>query len=103
MRGGDHPAMAADRTLVVRYPDWSALAAGYRGVTPVVVMEAGRVATVSAAARTEGVTVGLRRREAQSRCPGLAVVERDVIRDLRAWEPAVAAVEALAPTVEVQA
>ena len=44
---------------------------------------------------------GLRRREAQSRCPGLVVVEHDPARDARAFEPVVAAVEAFCPGVEV--
>ena len=44
---------------------------------------------------------GLRRREAQGRCPGLVVLEHDPGRDARAFEPVVAAVAALAPRVEV--
>jgi len=44
---------------------------------------------------------GLRKREAQGRCPRLTVVEHDPGRDARAFEPVVAAVEELAPGVEV--
>src|SRR6185437_1833653 len=44
---------------------------------------------------------GQRRREAQGRCPELAVLADDPDRDARAFEPVVAAVEALVPGVEV--
>ncbi len=43
----------------------------------------------------------MRRREAQSLCPDLEVVRRDMAVEARNWEPAVAAVEAFAPGVEV--
>ena len=55
----------------------------------------------SQAARADGVRRGLRRREAQSRCPQLVVVEHDPGRDARAFEPVVAAVEEVAVGVEV--
>ena len=45
--------------------------------------------------------VGLRRREAQGRCPALTVVEHDASGAARAFEPVVAAVEAFAPGVEI--
>ena len=53
------------------------------------------------AARAEGVRRGLRKREAQGRCPQLTVVEHDPGRDARAFEPVVAAVEELVAGVEV--
>jgi protein ImuB len=62
---------------------------------------ANRVLASSAAARAEGVRRGLRRREAQSRCPDLVVLAYDPGRDARAFEPVVAAVEAMAPGVEI--
>ena len=40
---------------------------------------------------------GLRRREAQYRCPDLAVLDRDLAEEARAFEPVVVAVEAVAP------
>jgi len=43
----------------------------------------------------------MRRREAQGCCPGLEVLARDLAGEARKWEPAVAAVEAFAPGVEV--
>ncbi|HET8659013.1 MAG TPA: DNA polymerase Y family protein [Micromonosporaceae bacterium] len=100
------PAEAANpRTLVVWCPDWPVTAAGIvDGVptfAPVAVFAANRVVAASTAARAEGVRRGLRKREAQSRCPQLVAVAYDPARDVRAFEPVVAAVEALAPGVEV--
>jgi protein ImuB len=68
---------------------------------PVVVLHGNRVLACSEAARADGVRRGLRRREAQSRCPQLIVVEHEPGRDARAFEPVVAAVEEVAVGVEV--
>jgi protein ImuB len=65
------------------------------------VFHANRIQACTAAARAEGIRVGMRRRDAQSRCPGLAVLGVDGDRDARLFEPIVAAIEALAPGVEV--
>ena len=91
----------APRVLVTLWPDWAAHAAGCRPDVPAVVVAANRVVAVTPAARDEGVERGLRRREAQGRCPGLEVVAADPGRDARAWEPVVAAVEPLTTGVEV--
>jgi protein ImuB len=89
------------RTLVVWCPDWPVVAAGRGAEEAVVVVFANRVVACSAAARAEGVRRGLRRREAQSRCPGLEVVPADDDRDARAFEAVATAVETLGPRVEV--
>ena len=89
------------RTLVVWVPDWPVVAAGVVAVVPAAVVFANRVVACSAGARAEGVVRGLRRREAQARCPGLVVLEHDPGRDARAFEPVLAAVAAFAPRVEV--
>jgi protein ImuB len=93
------------RTLMLWCPDWPVLAAALiEGVDPhlpVAVLHANRVVVCSPAARAEGVRRGLRRREAQGRCPHLQVVAHDPARDARAFEPVLAAVEELAPGVEV--
>jgi protein ImuB len=93
------------RAMVVWCPDWPVAAAGLIEDVPVhepvAVLAANRVVACSAAARTEGIRRGLRKREAQSRCPYLVVVEDDPARDARAFEPVVAAIEELAPGVEV--
>ena len=89
------------RTLVVLGRDWSVLAAGVPPDEPAAVLRANRVTACSPAARRDGVVVGQRRREAQSRCPGLVVLEHDPARDARAFEPVVAAVEAFTPRIEI--
>jgi protein ImuB len=86
---------------VVWCPDWPLVAAGVPVDVPAAVFHANRVVACSAAARAEGVRRGLRRREAQSRCPELVVLTHDPARDARAFEPVVAAVAAFAPRVEV--
>lgn len=93
--------MTAGRTLVVWCPDWPVTAAGVDAETPAAVVFANRVVACSAGARGEGVKRGLRRREAQGRCPELLILEQDPGRDARAFEPVVAAVESLTPRVEV--
>ncbi len=93
------------RTLVLWCPDWPAVAgarqAGRSASDPVAVFHANRVLTCTAAARAEGIKVGQRRRDAQSRCPDLLVLKVDADRDARSFEPVVAAVESVAPGVEI--
>lgn len=89
------------RVLVARVGDWPAVAAGCPPDVPAVVVFANRVIAATPAARQEGVEPGLRRREAQGRCPELEVIAADAGRDARKWEPVVARVESLTPAVEV--
>ncbi|SCG47281.1 DNA polymerase Y family protein [Micromonospora humi] len=96
---------APPRALLLWCPDWPVLAAeivdGVPATDPVVVLHANRVVACSERARAEGIRRGLRRREAQGRCPGLTVVDHDPGRDARAFEPVVAAVEEVVAGVEV--
>jgi protein ImuB len=93
------------RTAVLWCPDWPVVAAeivdGVPATGAVAVLHANRVVACSEAARAEGVRRGLRKREAQSRCPSLTAVDHDPGRDARAYEPVVAAVEEVAAGVEV--
>jgi protein ImuB len=105
-RWTDRPDAAAPvRMLLVWCPDWPVIAAdivdGVPAATPVAVLHANRVIACSEAARAGGVRRGLRKREAQSRCPELTTVDHDPGRDARAFEPVVAAVEEMAAGVEV--
>src|SRR5262245_36781927 len=93
--------MSVTRTLVVWCPDWPVVAAGFTADDPVAGVHANRGMACSAAARAEGVRRGLRRREAQGRCPDLVVVEHDPAGAARAFEPVVAALEEFAPGVEI--
>ncbi|GAA2554853.1 Y-family DNA polymerase [Pseudonocardia hydrocarbonoxydans] len=93
------------RVLALWSPDWPVTAAaraeGVAPHRPAAVVVANRVLACSAVARAHGVRRGLNRREAQARCPELAVLARDPDRDARAFEPVVVAVEELAPGVEI--
>ena len=93
------------RVLALWSPDWpvtaAARAAHVTPERPAAVVVANRVLACSAVARAAGVQRGLRRREAQARCPELVVLARDTDRDARLFEPVVTAVEELAPGVEV--
>lgn len=101
----EHPTVDRGRTLVVWCPDWPVVAgtrqAARSSTVPAAVFRANRVQTCNQAARAEGITVGLRRRDAQSRCPELLVLIADPDRDARLFEPIAAAVESLAPAVEI--
>lgn len=96
-----HRVETGIRSLVVSVDDWPIVAAGMSPDEPAMVMEGNRVVAVSEAARAVGVRVGLRRREAQARCPEVAVVVADPSRDAREFEPVVAALATLSPRVEV--
>ncbi|NMO93841.1 DNA polymerase Y family protein [Actinomycetospora sp. TBRC 11914] len=86
-------------------PDWPVVAAcaesGIPADRPAAVLVAHRVVACSATARAQGIRRGLRRREAQARCPDLAVLGRDADRDARAFEVVASAVEEITPGVEV--
>ncbi len=93
------------RVLALWCMDWPAVAAataaGSPATDPVAVTLANRVIACSAAARAVGVRRGLRRREAQARCPQLHVVAADPGRDARHFEAVTAAVDEVVPRAEV--
>jgi protein ImuB len=97
--------MTAVRTIVVWFPDWPVTAAGRDAGqppdAPLAVLDKGRVFACSPTARAHGVRRGLRVREAEARCPDLVTSAYDPAVDAREFEPVVAAIEALAPGVEV--
>src|SRR5882757_8914759 len=91
--------------IAVWCPDWPVAAAcadtGQLDEGPVAVVTASRVVACSHEARTSGVRRGLRRREAQGRCPELVVLSRNEAAEARLFEPIVLALESIAPGVEV--
>ena len=116
------PAVAVDpsRMIAIWCPDWPVVAAragweqaGTAGTTAIssgpvstteaalAVITANHVVACSHPARAAGVRRGMRRREAQSRCPDLVVLPRDELAEARAFEPIVAAIESVAPGVEI--
>lgn len=90
-----------ERVMVVDVADWPAIAAGCPPEIPAAVVANNDVVAATPAARSEGVMRGLRRREAQRRCPELEIVPADEGRDARKWESAVTAVEAFTTGVEI--
>jgi protein ImuB len=93
------------RTITVWCPDWpvttARLDAGLPSDVPIAVVAGNHVLACSHTAREAGIRRGLRRREAQGRCPELAVLPRNDAAEARAFEPVVAALESIAPGVEI--
>ncbi len=89
------------RTLVVWCADWPVVAAGVPLDVPAAVLRANRVVACSPAARHEGVERHQRRRDAQSRCPEVLILEHDPAAEARAFEPVAASLEALTPRIEI--
>ncbi len=85
----------------VWFPDWPVAAAGFPAEVPAAVMSANRVVARTAAAATEGVVVGQRRRQAQRRCPHIILIDHDADRDAREFEPVVRAVADISPRLDV--
>jgi protein ImuB len=93
--------VAPTRTLVVYCADWPVRAWSIPPDQPAAVLESNQVTAASPAAREAEVALGLRRRDAQARCPELVLLTRDTAREARTFEPVVAAVQRFAPLVEV--
>ena len=98
------------RMIAIWCPDWPVVAAGTHPdratptsttETALAVITANHVVACSHPARMAGVRRGMRRREAQSRCPELVILPRDELAEARAFEPIVAAIESVAPGVEI--
>lgn len=87
------------RTMVLWAPDWPITAVEVPAMVPAAVLDKGQVLACSQAARTEGVRRGMRRRDAQSRCPGLVLHDYNPDADARAFEAVLAAIEELSPGV----
>jgi protein ImuB len=105
----------AERTLCCWCPDWPVATARRRepalvGVPVAVVApdpssrasNGPVVRAASAEARAEGVTIGLRRREAQARCPELVVLDADAAAEARAFEAIARATEPITPRVVLE-
>lgn len=93
------------RVLAIWCMDWPAVAAAAAAGLPptaqVAVTCANRVVACSASAREGGVRRGLRRREAQARCPQVYVAAADPARDARFFEGVIVAVDDVVPRAEV--
>ncbi|MFV2039069.1 MAG: DNA polymerase Y family protein [Acidimicrobiales bacterium] len=89
------------RVAVLWCPDWPVVAFKRLPSEPVAVIHANRVVAASVSARQHGVERNLRRREAQSRCPSLVVLDRDQQVEARLFEAVVASLDDLTPRVEI--
>ena len=89
------------RTMAVWCPDWPvmALLADLPAGAPAAVLDKGQVLACSPSARAEGVRRGMRRRDAQSRCPELTLADHRPEADARAFEEVLTAIEELSPGV----
>lgn len=94
--------MPALRTLAVHCEDWATTVLARPTHVPVAVVEANRVVAATATARAEGVVAGLRRREAQARCPSVELHDRDEAVEARGFELVLAALGELTPRLEVR-
>ena len=95
-----------ERCLVLWCPDWP-VAAYLRGrgeperAAPIAVFAQNLVVACNAAARQEGIRRGMRRRDAQSRCPALRIAAEDPARDAREFLPIADRIERLAPGLQI--
>ncbi len=94
---------APERLAVLWCPQWPVVAAGAAADEPVAVLHANRVIARSAAAAAADVRLGLRRREAQARCPEVRLVVHDPIVEHRAFQPVADAVARFVPRLELGA
>ncbi len=89
------------RVGVLCCPNWPVVVAGATAGEAVIVLRANRVVAVSVAAGDQGVTIGMRRRQAQACSPGARLVAADPDGEARAFEPLVRAVATMVPRLEV--
>ncbi len=97
----------AERVLVLWVPDWPIhaylLEHGAEALAPdtaVALIAQHRIVACSASARSAGIRVEMREREARSVCPELAVHPHDPEVDVRRFAPVVTAIEQTVPGVE---
>lgn len=102
--------MSRQRSLVVWCPDWPVVAAlsdgevvaggsSSPGGQACAVVTRSAVVACNQAAREHGIRRGMRRRDAQARCPEVRLFDANPDRDARAFEPVLAAVEEMRPGV----
>lgn len=89
------------RTMVIWAPDWPVMThmSGRSPDVPLAVLAQSQVLACSPGARAQGVRRGMRRRDAQSRCPELVLADHTPDADARAFEDVLTAIEELSPGV----
>ncbi|WP_235737278.1 DNA polymerase Y family protein [Nocardioides alcanivorans] len=95
--------MAGRRVLVAWCPDWPVLSAMAEAQVPpsrpAAVLSGNQVSACNDAARADKVRRGMRRRDAQSRCPDLHILAGNPEREARDFEPVLACLEELSPGI----
>ncbi|MGH2759105.1 MAG: DNA polymerase Y family protein [Actinomycetota bacterium] len=91
----------SERRIAVGCPRWAIVAADLPPDAAAAVFFANRVVSASPEAVAFGIRRGMRRREAQARCPEVEVLAHDPARDARTFEKIVSVVESFSPRVEV--
>ncbi|MBU1226460.1 MAG: DNA polymerase Y family protein [Actinobacteria bacterium] len=90
------------RTLCVWFPDWPLRRPDAPPGEPCQVVDDRNLVTAAdRRAREAGVRPGMRRREAEAVCPTVVTLAADPGAEAAAFEPVVAAVEAVVPRVEI--
>lgn len=97
------PRAHARRVLVAWCPDWPVLSAMAEARIPhhqpAAVLSGHEVVACNEAARADKVRRGMRRRDAQSRCPDLVLLSGNPDREARDFEPVLATLEELSPGI----
>lgn len=88
------------RSLAVCCDPWPAACVDRSRTVPVAVMHGDRCISVNAAARHEGIEIGLRRREVQARCPSVVLGQRDEVEEGRRFEAVLGELEQIVDRVE---
>lgn len=92
---------SSERITVVSCRAWPVVGCGRNLDDLAIVVVGNRVVASSVAAQQAGVTVGLRRREAQRRAPGVEVLAPDTAGEARAFEAVLRCLEDLTPRIEI--
>ena len=92
---------SSERITVVSCRAWPVVGCGHTLDDLAIVVVGNRVVASSMAAQQAGVTVGLRRREAQRRAPGVEVLAPDLAGEARAFEAVLRCLEDLTPRIEI--
>lgn len=88
--------------LCVWFPDWPLRRPDVPPYRPIQILDASdRVIAANRLAEGGGVRIGMRRRHAEDRCPGVISLRADPGAEAVAFEAVVAVIEALVPRVEV--
>jgi len=89
------------RTLVLTVPHWRLIAAGITCEQLAAVVDSDRVVDATPIAVDHGVTLGIRRREAQKLCADLEIVVDDEELSVRRFNSVVEALESVTPRIEI--